>query len=218
MSDQRKHAGPSIRRVRPSTVGTPIRNTVECNTLGSKLTAKQEHKLSQQHIKATGMAADSDTMLKTMMPVHDAIIDRLFEHCVAQKLYDETTSRWVYMPTSTSSPEKTMYEPIRAIGQCIHDAIQDTQSEAALTINGLSLKKVQHGDDDKVMTVKGIWNVLPNRPPRTGDPLAADTRPDIDFAIPSQERAALKAEIKNYLSDLEAVRSFLVSSVYLAWD
>ena len=157
------------------------------------------------------MTADAIAMLQQMMPVKQAVIDRLFEHCVSQGLYDKTNSRWAAMPQSTSSHEATMYEPVRAIGQCIHDAIQDTESDSAVMIDGLSLKKVHHDGDDKVLTVKGVWNVLPNRPPRTDDPFAADTRPDIDFAIPSQDRARLQSEIEQYLSDLE-VRRFLTSS------
>ena len=157
------------------------------------------------------MTADAITMLEQMMPVKQAVINRLFEHCVSQGLYDETNSRWADMLQSTSLHETTMYEPVRAIGQCIHDAIQDTESDSAVMIDGLSLKKVQHDGDDKVQTVKGIWNVLPNRPARTDDPFAADTRPDIDFAIPSQDRDRLQSEIEQCLSDLE-VRRFLSSS------
>ncbi|KAK7686663.1 hypothetical protein QCA50_010263 [Cerrena zonata] len=144
------------------------------------------------------MSANGTTMLRLTMPVHQDVIDRLYEHCVTQKLYNKRKKRWTGMPRSTSLPETAMYQPIQAIGQCIHDACQNGSS---VKVDGKSLKEVQHGND-RVETVNGIWNVLPNRAPRTQDSFTSDTRPDIDFSMDSKQRVELSAEIDKYLEAL----------------
>lgn len=178
---------------------TPIRNKSGSRNTNIKMTAGEEHAISAQHTKEKGMSAAAEMMLKNLMPVEEEVLELLLAHCEQNGLYRD--GRWTNMPRSTKDHEKSMYGPVRVIGQCIHDAIQD---EVKIDGSLRNLKKIQYGERyEHVALVKGVWNVLPDRTPRSIDRYGADTRPDIDFAIPSADRAQLSEDIDQYLENLE---------------
>ena len=174
---------------------------LEHHTLQFKTQAAQERALTQKVTLTKGMVADSASMLRLTMPVHEDVIDCLYQHCIAKGLYDVEKHCWSDMPKSRTSHEESMYQPVQAIGQCIHAACQDG---SPVKFKGKSLKLVQHGTSN-MQTLNGVWNVFPNRAPRSMDSFAADIRPDVDFSINSKERIQLSAEIDTYIEVLKEV-------------
>ena len=144
------------------------------------------------------MSAESASMLRLTMPVHEDVIDCLFEYCISQKLYDRERGIWIGMPRP----------PIEAIGQCIHAACQD---DSTVKINSKSLKEVQHGTSG-VETVNGTWNMLPtpNKESPSRNSLARDTRPRIDFSMNSKERVKLSNEVDEIMEALREVWDLVI--------
>lgn len=137
------------------------------------------------------------------MPVEEEVLNLLLEHCKKRGLY--YGGRWTSMSASEGEDEVSMHEPIRIIGQCIHAAVQD-----GVEIDGAmhNLKKIQHKEEhERVDLVKGVWNALPSRVPHPIGPYCDDalknTRSNIDFAIPSEHRPQLSAEIDRSLENLK---------------
>ena len=91
---------------------------LEHHTLQFKTQAAQERALTQKVTLTKGMVADSASMLRLTMPVHEDVIDCLYQHCIAKGLYDVEKHCWSDMPKSRTSHQESMYQPVLAIGQC----------------------------------------------------------------------------------------------------